>query len=201
MGFTKYRRLVGAWGYLNIKKLIGRVYRKKFGHIIGNFCFKINPFQTSEAWNLFKSKLDIAMRKFIPLKNVKFRHQPPWFDSEIFEMSKIKNNLRKTFKYTGSLTDQENYTRYKNKFKQKVMDKKRDFITADPCDTHDNNTINKKFWSFVKSNTKCGRIPDVIHYSIIKGDTDLTDLINVNFLTSTFVISFLKLAFIMLTLI
>ena len=117
-----------------------------------------------EAWNIFKSKLDISMRKFIPLSKVKFRHQPPWFDSEIFQMSKVKNRLRKIFKESGSEADKENLDRYKVRFKQKVVDKKKQFVTADPCVSPDNNTVNKKFWSFVKSNTKCGRIPDVVHY-------------------------------------
>ena len=104
------------------------------------------------------------MRKFIPLSKVKFRHQPPWFDSEIFEMSKIKNRLRKNFKETGSEADKEKLNKYKACFKQKVIEKKKQFVTADPCISPDNNAVNKKFWSFVKSNTKCGRIPDVVNY-------------------------------------
>ncbi len=117
----------------------------------------------TDSWNLFKSKLDIAMRKYIPMKNIKFRIQPPWFDSEIFEMSKVKKRLRKQFKDSQSDHDKESYDRYKTIFKQKIMDKKRDFVTPDPTDESDN-TVSKKFWSYIKSNTKCGRIPEVVHY-------------------------------------
>ena len=49
-----------------------------------NWCMLFKHKTISEAWNLFKSKLDISMRKYIPMKSVKFRHRPPWFDSEIF---------------------------------------------------------------------------------------------------------------------
>ena len=118
----------------------------------------------AEAWILFKSKLDISMRKFIPMKNVKFRNQPPWFDTEVFHMSKIKDKLRKISKKTNSPDDRKFFLQCKARFKQMVIEKKRDFITADPCNTPDNSMVNKKFWSFVKSNTKCGRIPDVVHY-------------------------------------
>ena len=48
-----------------------------------------------QAWEIFKSKLDIAMRNFIPLKSIKFSYRPPWFDDEIMEMAKIKAKLHK----------------------------------------------------------------------------------------------------------
>ena len=35
------------------------------------------------SWNIFKSKLDIIMRKYIPMVTVKFKRHPPWFDNEI----------------------------------------------------------------------------------------------------------------------
>ena len=50
-----------------------------------------NGLRICDAWNSFKSKLDISMRIHIPMKTVKFRIQPPWFDSEIFEMTKSIN--------------------------------------------------------------------------------------------------------------
>jgi hypothetical protein len=120
-----------------------------------------------DSWNIFKSKLDIAMRKCIPMAKIKVRQQPPWFDSEIFEMSKTKSRLRKMFKQTRSTTDEDNLNKYKTLFKQKVIEKKKKFVTADPCESPNNNTVNKKFWSFIKSNTKCGRIPESTHYFFI----------------------------------
>ena len=66
----------------------------------------------TEAWNLFKSKLDISMRKYIPMKNVKFRDHPPWFDSEIFKMSKAKNRLSKIYKQTNVPSDKANFAKY-----------------------------------------------------------------------------------------
>ena len=122
-----------------------------------------------DAWNIFKSKIDIAMRKYIPFKAIKFRPQPPWFDDELFQLSKSKHRLRKIFKASGLPTDEENFKKSKIRLKQKENEKKREFLIADPCnDTHDQqnneNQIKKTFWSFLKSSSKSSRIPDVIHY-------------------------------------
>ena len=58
-----------------------------WAHILDNH-------STIVAWNVFKSKLDITMRKYIPMISVRFKKQPPWFDSEIHELCKTKENLR-----------------------------------------------------------------------------------------------------------
>ena len=121
-----------------------------------------------ESWQIFKSKLDIAMRNHIPMKIVKVRIQPPWFDAEIHGMSKIKHRFRKIHKQTGLASDKKALDDYKRKFYERVADKKRQFIIADPCNDIENSQaqsqVNKKFWSFVKSGTKCGRIPEVVQY-------------------------------------
>lgn len=126
----------------------------------------------TDAWNMFKSKLDISMRKFIPFRNVKFRQQPPWMDSEMFEMSKTKHRLRKNWKSSACPEPdkefhKEIFKNYEARFKQKCEEKKRIFLNADPCDDDPtiNKLVNKKFWTYIKSNTKCGRIPDTVHYN------------------------------------
>ena len=107
-----------------------------------------NGLRICDAWNSFKSKLDISMRIHIPMKTVKFRIQPPWFDSEIFEMTKIKYKYRKIYKETGAEVDRRNYEAYKITIKNKVSEKKSEFILADPCNSENicNNQVNKKCW-------------------------------------------------------
>ena len=122
-----------------------------------------------DSWNIFKSKLDIAMRNHIPFKSIKFRPQPPWFDDEIFQLSKAKHKLRKIFKESNLKTDEENYKKSKIRLKQKEKEKKREFLIADPCsETQEQklseNQVSKKFWSFLKSSSNSSRIPDVIQY-------------------------------------
>ena len=109
------------------------------------------------SWNIFKSKLDILMCKHIPMITVKFRKRPPWFDSEIYEMSKVKNRLRKQYKRSQSDADHKAFKDYRKSMRHAIDDKKRSFFGADPWS--DYSSIEKKFWSHVKSNTKCTHIP------------------------------------------
>ena len=46
------------------------------------------------------------------------------YDSEIFEMSKIKHNFRKIYKETGLEQDKDNFKMYKVDFKNKVLDER-----------------------------------------------------------------------------
>ena len=127
-----------------------------WSHILDNH-------STIVAWNAFKSKLDIIMRKYIPMISVKFKKQPHWFDSDIYELCKAKDNLRKRYKRTNLDSDHQAYCELRSKIKQTIAAKKQSFFTDDPCD--DTSVINKKIWSYVKSNTKCARIPDSVHYN------------------------------------
>ena len=87
-----------------------------------------------------------------------------------FFMSKIKHCLRKTYKESLNENDKGAYDSYKLEFKSKVSDKKHAFILTDPCDSPTNNSgiydhqANKNVWSFIKSDTKCSKIPEVTQY-------------------------------------
>ena len=50
-----------------------------------NWQYELGIGDIIRKWNLFKSKIDITMRKFIPIVNIKCNGEPPWFDSEIRE--------------------------------------------------------------------------------------------------------------------
>ena len=137
---------------------------------------------SSLAWDVFKSKLDMIMRNHIPMIKVRFKKQPPWFDSEIYELCKAKDKLRKKYKVTNLDSDYKEFCRLRSITKQTIAAKKQSFFTEDPCS--DTNIVNKKFWSYVKSNTKCSRIPEAVHYKgRYRSDTkDKCDIFNKFFL-------------------
>ena len=89
--------------------------------------------------------------------NIKFKKQPPWFDKEIIDMCKIKDKLRRKHKMKNNNIDKENFCKIRSEIKQKIQSKKRDFIASDRFESE--SSVNKKFWSYIKSNTKCSRIP------------------------------------------
>ena len=93
-----------------------------WSHILDNH-------STIVAWNAFKSKLDIIMRKYIPMISVKFKKQPPWFDSDIYELCKAKDNLRKRYKRTNLDSDHQAYCELRSKIKQTIAAKKQSFFT------------------------------------------------------------------------
>ena len=64
------------------------------------------------AWDAFKSKLDIAMRKFIPMSKVRFKSQPPWFDEEIRAMCRTKDKLHKKAKISKNSHDIESFRKF-----------------------------------------------------------------------------------------
>ena len=114
------------------------------------------------CWTTFKSKLDICMRKHIPMINVKFKQKPPWFDCEIHELCKQKDKFRKKANATHNSLDQEAYRNCRRELKCKIEAKKRDFISGDTFEN--DNLISKRFWTYVKSNTNSSRIPETVHY-------------------------------------
>ena len=59
----------------------------------------------NDNFNIFKSKLDIVLRKYVPIVNIKTKGQPPWFDDEIREMKKMKDNLRIKAKSVNATSD------------------------------------------------------------------------------------------------
>ena len=91
-----------------------------------------------------------------------FKKHPPWFDSEIHEMFRIKERLRKKYKRTLNEEDYNSFSRQRKLLKQTIECKKQAYFAVDPCS--DEHIIQKKFWSHVKSKSKCSRIPESVHY-------------------------------------
>ena len=95
------------------------------------------------TWNVFKSKLDQSLSKYIPTINVKSKFQPPWFDSEVYHICIEKERLRSRAKKSGSIEDRNKYNLHRKAFKKKAKEKMCIFIADDPCDN--NTAVKKKF--------------------------------------------------------
>ena len=102
------------------------------------------------------------MRKHIPMISIKFKQKPPWFDSEIHDLCKLKDKYRKKANTTKNALDQEAFCKCRKELKIKIETKKKDYISGETFDS--DNLISKRFWSYVKSNTNSSRIPDNVHY-------------------------------------
>jgi endonuclease/exonuclease/phosphatase family metal-dependent hydrolase len=113
------------------------------------------------GWAFVKQRLFELVDKHIPSIRIKSECQPPWFDSDTFDHCRKKERLRQKFKRTGDLNDELKFTQCRRDFKKLVSHKMRENLSNDDDDPV---LITKKFWSYVKSQSKSSRIPECVSY-------------------------------------
>ena len=113
------------------------------------------------SWANFKKLFHNYSNLRIPKVTVKSKFQPPWFDSELYQLCLDKERLRTKYKSSKSDIDYMKYSNCRKNFKRTAQQKMRDNFKddSDPC------LINKKFWAHVKSSTNCNRIPENVYYN------------------------------------
>ena len=111
------------------------------------------------AWLLFKTKLFQCVDKHIPIITIKSEFQPPWFDSELYQACRSKEDARRKFKRTNSHLDEINFSNARREFKALSNKKMREnmYNSDDPA------LITKKFWSHVKFVNNSHRIPECMY--------------------------------------
>jgi hypothetical protein len=112
------------------------------------------------GWRRFKNILRHYMNIHIPTITIKNKGQPPWFDSDTYQMCLKKERLHQKFKETGSADDYKQYSECRKEFKKLVSEK----MVSNFNDDDDPALISKKFWSHVKSTSKSSRIPGTVNY-------------------------------------
>ena len=108
------------------------------------------------SWECFKTKFLSICEKHIPKIAVKNSFQPPWFDSEVFRLSKKKERFRILYKTTQCPEHYHKYSSHRRELKNIIKSKMRSNFD----DELSPKTITKKFWSYVKSCNKTSRLPD-----------------------------------------
>ena len=91
----------------------------------------------------------------IPKVSIDNTHQPPWFDSELFNACRLKEKLRSKYKKSGSIDSMARYVEARREFKKLAESKMRQNLIND----EDTCMISKKCWSYVKSKSNNTRIP------------------------------------------
>ena len=112
------------------------------------------------AWLRFKAILLSLCDKHIPKITIKSEYQPPWFDSETFELNREKERWRALYKVSGNPDHQKKYKDCRAKFRFLAEEKMRNNFD----DQDDPALISKKFWSHVKSTSNTSRIPETVNY-------------------------------------
>ena len=114
-----------------------------------------------QAWSLFNERLTELCNKHIPVITVSSEFQPPWFDSDCYNLCREKERWRAKFKRSKNDEHYFKFSKCRRDFKKLVQAKMRDNlidVEGDPA------LIPKKFWSYVKSSSNSHRIPECMHY-------------------------------------
>ena len=111
-------------------------------------------------WLRFKNILFYHMDRRIPTITVTDKDQPPWFDSETYQLCLKKERLRRKFNETGRAEDYTKFSECRKDFKNLINEK----MISNFEEDDDPALISKKFWSFVKSTSKSSRIPGTVNY-------------------------------------
>ena len=93
------------------------------------------------SWECFKTKFLSICEKHIPKIAVKNSFQPPWFDSEVFRLSKKKERFRKLYKTTQCPVHYHKYSSHRRELKNMIKSKMRSNFD----DELSPKTITKKF--------------------------------------------------------
>ncbi|MCP4456756.1 MAG: hypothetical protein GY816_01820, partial [Cytophagales bacterium] len=102
------------------------------------------------GWYRFKHILFHHMKYRIPTITITDKDQPPWFDSETYQLCLKKERLRAKFNETELSEDYENFSNCRRDFKNLVHEK----MISNFNEDDDPALISKKFWSHVKSTSK-----------------------------------------------
>ena len=113
------------------------------------------------GWFRFKNILFHHMNHRIPTITITDKDQPPWFDSETYQLCLKKERLRIKSNETGLAEDYKKFSECRRDFKNLINAK---MISNFESDDDDPALISKKFWSHVKSTSKSTRIPGTVNY-------------------------------------
>jgi hypothetical protein len=109
--------------------------------------------------DLFKSKLDIVLRKHIPMVLVKAGEHPPWYDSELKNLKRRVDRARKSSNSKSDNKLKEDFMELETSYRELVKSKRANYFV----DGGSGNTVSKKLYKHISSLSHSTRIPDVIH--------------------------------------
>ena len=113
------------------------------------------------CWANFKQVLFSVIDSNIPKITLRNNNQPPWFDSETFNLCREKEWFRSKYKDSSNPEHHLKFVERRRAFKKLSQQKMRDNILVDDSNS---DLITKRFWTHVKSKTNSTRIPEVINY-------------------------------------
>ena len=107
-------------------------------------------FQTVEQmWQSFKSAVDSAKDKYVPVRKTASRFTHPWIDTKLRRLAKRKIRAYKKAQRTGSPADWTRYQNLKTSTQREIRTSHRNYMRG--MVTSDQKDKPKRFWSYVKA--------------------------------------------------
>ena len=113
------------------------------------------------CWSNFKASLFSIIDANIPKITLRNNVQPPWFDSEIFNLCREKEWFRSKSKGSSNPNYHLKFVEKRRAFKKLSEKKMRDNILTDDTNS---DLITKRFWTHTQSKTDSTRIPEVVNF-------------------------------------
>jgi hypothetical protein len=111
-------------------------------------------------WVSLKKNVISILNRHIPRIKVKNKRSPPWIDEEVIHMSKSKYKKHKKAKESNDKKDWEIYKAVRNRLKNLVGTKYKDYISNLGSNLLENP---KRFWSLLNNRTKSKGSPEKIN--------------------------------------
>jgi hypothetical protein len=118
-----------------------------------------------ELWIYLKGKVINILNRYIPRTKIRNKRNPPWIDDDVIRLSKSKYTKHKKAKDSNDKQDWENYKAVRNRLKNLVNSKYKDYISNLGSNLIDNP---KRFWSLLNSRTKSKGSPTKIEHNGIE---------------------------------
>ena len=141
------------WEQLN-EDLLSIDWLNKLNHLTGN-----------KSLEIFKSTLDMTLRRHVPLVNVKLGSQPPWYDDELRQAKKEFDKARKRFLKNPENNElKEDLIDKEIRYRTQAHEKESKFLEVSTIEENTSSAaVSKKFFSHLKSKTNSSRIPESLY--------------------------------------
>ena len=122
-----------------------------------------------EALSIWMNTLSKSIEEYVPKVRVNNSKSVTWLDKECAKLRNKRNRLKKRALTSDNLEHWNTYKKIRNKMKNTLRRKHKDFINNLGELTKKNP---KRFWSYIKCRKKCNVIPDLMHFNGKTGETN-----------------------------
>ena len=131
-----------------------------------NWLQRFGDLSAEKCWQVFKSRLDIILRKHVPLVSVKLGSQPPWYDDELRSLKKDLDKARAAaIRHPEDQMLVQYHKEIEEGYRNESLQKERSYYDMTSINENSSSAeVSKKFFKHVKSQKSSTRIPDTVYY-------------------------------------